>query len=186
MVRTVARLVVTALAISTLPAMACAQSSPSASESTTAASQAAPAKRASVMACDLLTAEEIQGAAGWPVVQTVPTHNPGPPALSICNFMGKDLTRMVAVWYGEGSGGRYKSSAEMAKALGTRDGMLVKPAQPLDDLGLPATREDQQGGLVHVHGIASDGDELTVAASAFDTARALFVKAVARLTARRR
>jgi hypothetical protein len=33
---------------------------------------------------------------------------------------------------------------------------------------------------VHVHGIRSDGDELTVAGPSFEVARALFVKALAR------
>jgi hypothetical protein len=98
--------------------------------------------------------------------------------------MGKDLTRVVTVWYGEGSGGRYQSSAEMAKALGLRNGLLARPAQPLDDLGLPATREDQKGGLVHVHAINAGGDELTVASSSFEISRALFVKALARFTKR--
>jgi hypothetical protein len=136
------------------------------------------------VACDLLTKADVESAAGWPVTQAVPTENPGPPALSICNFMGSDLTRVITVWYGEGSGGRYKTSAEMAQALGTRDGMLVLPAQPIDDLGLPATREDQRGGLVHVHGIDSAGDELTVAAGSFEAARALFIKARRRFSSR--
>jgi hypothetical protein len=161
---------------------ACAESSPPMEQSPTA--KPAPAASPSITACDLLTKDEIQAAAGWEVAQTMPTNNPGPPALSICNFMGKDLTRVITVWYGEGSGGRYKSSGEMAAALGTRDGMLVGPAQPLDDLGLPATREDQRGGLIHVHGINGAGDELTVAAPAFDAARALFVRALARFPKR--
>jgi hypothetical protein len=93
--------------------------------------------------------------------------------------MGTDLTLSISVWYGEGSGGRFKTSAEMAAALGTRDGMLTKPAQALDGLGIPATREDQLGGLIHVHGINSAGDELTVAAGSFDVARARFVAALA-------
>jgi hypothetical protein len=175
MTATAAQFGVCALLLSIVPGAACAQPSPPPSQS------AAPARSASRTACDLLTNDEVQAAAGWPVAQTVPTHNPGPPALSICNFMGKDLTRVITVWYGEGSGGRYKSSADMAAALGTRDGLLVRPAQPLDGLGLPATREDQRGGLVHVHGISSGGDELTVAGSSFDAAHALFVKALARL-----
>jgi hypothetical protein len=156
-------------------AAACAE--PPAPPAQAASVQPAPPKRAPITACELLTKDDVESAAGWPVAQTVPTHNPGPPALSICNFMGPDLTKVITVWYGEGSGGRYKSSAEMAHALGTRDGMLAGPAQPLDDLGLPATREDQNGGLVHVHGINAGGDELTVVAGSFDVARALFVKA---------
>jgi hypothetical protein len=181
MVRTHARLLLTALLISAGPAAACAEPPPPAESS---ASQAAPARRPALTACDLLTKEDIEAAAGWPVVKAIPTHNPGPPALSICNFMGKDLTRVITVWYGEGSGGRYKNAAEMAAALGTRDGMLTRPAQALDDLGLPATREDQLGGLVHVHAINAGGDELTVAASSFDVARALFVNALARFPKR--
>jgi hypothetical protein len=55
-----------------------------------------------------------------------------------------DLARSVTVWYGEGSGGRYNTSAEMAGALGTRDGMLTKPAQPLDGFGIPTTARSSQ------------------------------------------
>jgi hypothetical protein len=161
---------------------ACAQSPAPPAESSTP--KAAPSQRPSVTACALLTKPEVQAAAGWPVVEATPTDNPGPPALSICNFMGKDLTRVITVWYGEGSGGRYKSSADMATALGTRNGMLTRPAQPLDGLGVPATREDQLGGLVHVHGINGTGDELTVAAPSFDIARTLFVNALARFPSR--
>ena len=178
--RPASQLVPAALAILMLSALACSQPSPPARDASPAAPQAA-ARKARIIACELLTTDEIQAAAGWPVAQTVPTENPGPPALSICNFMGKDLTRGITVWYGEGSGGRYKTSSEMATTLGTRDGMLVRPAQGLDDLGIPATREDQRGGLVHVHGINSGGDELTIAAPTFDAARGLFVKALERL-----
>lgn len=179
MSRTTARFVLATIAI--FPATpACAQPSPPASESSAASPQAKSARRPPIVACDLLTNDEIHAAAGWQVAQRVPTVNPGPPTLSICNFMGKDLTRVITVWYGEGSGGRYKTASEMAAALGNRDGMLVRPAQPLDNLGIPATREDQRGGLVHVHAIRSDGDELTVAGPSFDVARGLFVKALAR------
>jgi hypothetical protein len=170
-----------ALAVATLAA-ACA--GPPEPPAQAASALPSPEKRPALTACDLLTKDEIQSAAGWPVAQAVPTHNPGPPALSICNFMGADLTKVITVWYGEGSGGRYKTSGEMAAALGTRDGMLVQPAQALHDLGLPATREDQRGGLVHVHGVNSTGDELTVAAGSFDVARALFVKALTRFATR--
>lgn len=146
-----------------------------------AAAQASGRAAKPVISCELLTKAEVEAAAGWQVTQVTPTENPGPPALSICNFMGSDLTKVITVWYGEGSGGRPKTSAEMAAALGTRDGMLARPAQPLEDLGLPATREDQHGDLVHVHGVKSaSGDELIVAAASFDVARALFVKALAR------
>jgi len=46
----------------------------------------------------MVTRDEIQTAAGRPVRESVPTENPGPPALSICNFMGADLTRSITVW----------------------------------------------------------------------------------------
>lgn len=174
MIRTCIRLFSTTLLVTAPLVMACAESPQAQTEGT---------PRPSRLACELLTNDEIQAAAGWSVAQRVPTDQPGPPALSICNFMGADLTKGITVWYGEGSGGRFKTSSEMAAALGTRDGMLTRPAQPLDDLGLPATREDQLGGLVHVHGINNGGDELTVAAPSFDVARALFVKALARFNA---
>lgn len=161
---------------------ACAQSPapPAESPRTKATASQSPA----LTACGLLTKEEVAAAAGWPVVEMTPANSPGPPALSICNFMGKDLTRVITVWYGEGSGGRYKSSDDLATGLGTREGLLMRPAQPLDGLGVPATREDQRGGLVSVHGINATGDELTVAASTFEIARALFVSALARFSRR--
>lgn len=173
MTRTSTKRLIIAAAI-VVPSLACSKP---ASE---APAPAKPAAR-SISACSLATNEEVQAAAGWPVKEAVPTENPGPPALSICNFMGADLTRSITVWYGEGSGGRYKTSAEMAAGLGTRDGMLVKPAQALDGLGVPATREDQLGGLIHVHGINTAGNELTVAAGSFDVARALFVTALPKI-----
>lgn len=181
MIRTLtASLLVVATVV--LPLVAC--STPP-SEAPPAAAQPAPspAKTAarSISACSLVTTDEVQAAAGWAVKQAIPTENPGPPALSICNFMGADLTRVITVWYGEGSGGRYKTSAEMATALGTRDGMLTKPAQAIDGLGVPATREDHVGGLIHVHGINGAGNELTVAAGSFDAARELFIKALPKI-----
>jgi hypothetical protein len=165
-------------------AFACSKPASEAPAPATAAQSApSPAKSAarSISACSLITKAEIQAAAGWPVKEAVATENSGPPALSICNFMGADLTRSITVWYGEGSGGRYQTSAEMATALGRRDGMLTKPAQALDGLSVPATREDQPGGLIHVHGINSAGNELTVAAASFDVARALFVTALPKI-----
>jgi hypothetical protein len=184
-IRTVTKVlfVATTVAVPTFACSKAASDAPTAAAESAAAQSAAPAASGAraISACRLLTTEEIQAAAGWPVKESVPTENPGPPALSICNFLGTDLTRSVTVWYGEGSGARFKTSAEMAAALGTRDGMLTEPAQALEGLGIPATREKQLGGLIHVHGINSAGDELTVAAGSFDVARALFVEALARL-----
>lgn len=181
MIRTMMRFLLVATTVAA-PSIACSKP---ASDAPAASAQSAPAPTKfaarSISACSLVTREEIQAAAGWPVTQAVPTENPGPPALSLSNFMGADLTRSISVSYGEGSGGRFKTSAEMAAALGTRDGMVTKPAQALDGLGIPATREDQAGGLIHVHGITGAGDELTVAAGSFDVARALFGAALARL-----
>lgn len=182
MTRTLTKRLIVATAIA-VPALACSKPASETPAPTTATQPASPAKSAAraISACSLVTKEEVQAAAGWPVKEAVPTENPGPPALSICNFMGADLTRSITVWYGEGSGGRYNTSAEMAAALGTRDGMLTKPPQPLDGLGVPATREEQLGGLIHVHGINSAGNELTVAAGSFDAARALFVAALPKI-----
>ena len=176
------RLLLAATLISVATAPACTQSPAPPAQSS--AAQSAPAVGPSVDACTFLTKDDIQSAAGWPVVETTPTTNPGPPALSICNFMGMDVTRVITVTYGAGSGGRYKYSSEMATAIGTRDGMLVRPAEPIEGLGIPATREEEEGGLVHVHGINSAGDELIVTASSYEASRALFIKALSRLPRR--
>lgn len=179
MAQTHAQRLLAAILISSGTALACSQSPAPPAQSS--AAPTASGTSSSVDACTLLTKDDIQTAAGWSVIETTPTTNPGPPALSICNFTGMDLTRVITVWYGAGSGARYKYSSEMATAIGTRDGMLTGPAQPIEGLGIPATREDQQGGLVHVHGINAAGDELTVASSSYEISRALFVKALARL-----
>jgi hypothetical protein len=96
------------LAVTSIACSTPATDAPAASAQPAAA--AAKAAAHAVSACSLVTPEEI-AAAGWSISQSVPTENPGPPALSICNFMGADLTRVVTVWYGEGSGGRFNRIA---------------------------------------------------------------------------
>lgn len=131
--------------------------------------------------CSLLTDEEIAASMGWNPAQTEPS---GAAATATCNYYGAATpAQMVSLTISPGIPAM-ASSEEMAawRRQQTRSYGDVKfVIEPVEGLGVPAIRNDLEGGSAATVEAAANGRLLIVVTSRPEASRALAIKAIARL-----
>jgi hypothetical protein len=158
---------------------ACASEAPQSG----AAQESKPRKDASgIDACALLTAEEIEGAAGWKPEATDPeTHG----RTATCTYNRVDGAKVQTVVLIVSPGMRVLgSSAAMAEwrtQQAARHPDIKMVIQPLDGLGVPAISSRTEDDQVPTLEASAKGLLLAVRSSSLDVSKALAAKAIARL-----
>ena len=136
--------------------------------------------QAAASACDLLTAAEVEAAAGWKP-SAPKAENYG--TTSTCTFTGNALKHQVVVLTLAKPAPKVASSAAFAErrvADGKRTPELATKAEPLEGLGAPAIRSDDGSGPATVEAVA-DGRLLGVSAPTVEMAQALAKQAIPRV-----
>jgi hypothetical protein len=142
-----------------------------------------PRKDASgIDACALVTAEEIEGAAGWKPEATDPeTHQ----RTATCTYHRADGAKVQTIVLIVSPGMKVlKSSAEMAEwrtQQVARHPEIKMVIQPVEGLGVPAISNQAEGDEVPMLETSAKGLLLAVRASSLEVSKALAAKAIARL-----
>jgi hypothetical protein len=140
----------------------------------------AEAQTPAASACDLLTAAEVEAAAGW---------KPGAPksesygTTGTCTFTGNALKHEVVVLVVAKPAPKVASSAAFAErriADGKRTPELATAAKPVEGLGAPAIRSDDGSGPATIE-VVTGGRLLGVTAPTVEAAEALAKKAIPRV-----
>jgi hypothetical protein len=134
-----------------------------------------------VDACALLTAEEIQAAAGW-APDTTDGRTYG--TTNTCNYMGQDVSKQSVVLVVARPAPKVSSSAELAAQrteAAKREPDIKMTFTPIEDLGVPAVRSDVEGSPDATVEAVVGRRLLGVTTSDFEVAKTLAGKAVPRL-----
>jgi hypothetical protein len=136
--------------------------------------------QAAASACDLLTAAEVEAAAGWkPAAPKAESYG----TTSTCTFTGNALKHQVVVLTLAKPAPKVASSAAFAErrvADGKRTPELATKAEPLEGLGAPAIRSDDGSGPATVEAVTG-GRLLGVSAPTVEMAQALAKQAIPRV-----
>jgi hypothetical protein len=149
--------------------------------SNSSAQGAAGASDEDVDACSLLTAEEIQAAAGWaPDTTAGKTYG----TTNTCAFTGPDALKQTVVIVVARPTPKMSSSAELSKwrndqAARQPDFKMV--ITPVEELGVPAVSSKLEGTDNPTIEAAVNGRLLGVTAPSLEVSKALVPKAAARL-----
>ena len=136
--------------------------------------------QAPTSACDLLTAADVEAAAGWKTTgQKAETYG----TTSTCTFTGNALKHEVVVLTLAKPAPKVATSAAFAErriADGKRTPELASRAAPVNGLGAPAIRSDDGSGPATIEAVTG-GRILGVTAPTVEGAEALAKKAVPRV-----
>jgi hypothetical protein len=136
--------------------------------------------QAPASACDLLTAAEVEAAAGWrTATQKAETYG----TTSTCTFMGNALKHEVVVLTLAKPAPKVATSAAFAErriADGKRTPELASRAAPIEGLGAPAIRSDDGSGPATIEAVTG-GRHLGVSAPTVEAAEALAKLAIPRV-----
>ena len=131
-------------------------------------------------ACNLLTAVEVETAAGWkPGASESKTYG----TTATCTFTGDALKHQVIVVTLAKPAPKVASSAAFAErriADGKRTPELATRAAPIEGLGAPAIRSDDGSGPATIEAVTA-GRIVSVTAPTIETAEALAKKAIPRV-----
>jgi Protein of unknown function (DUF3558) len=134
-----------------------------------------------VEACELLTAEEIEAAAGWkPDSSAAESYG----TTRTCTFQGPQPLTQTLVLIVSRPAPKLESSTEMAEwrnRQAPRQPDLKMDITPVEGLGFPAVRSELPGSGNPTLEAAVGGMVLGVATADFEVAKALAPKAAARL-----
>ena len=137
--------------------------------------------RSDIDACTLLTAEEIQAAAGWaPDTSTSKAYG----TTRTCAYHGKDVMKQSVVLVLATPAPKVSTSAELAarrNEQAQRQPDIKMVITPIEGLGVPAVRSELEGSSQPTIEAVVGRRLLGVTASDFETAKALVPKAAARL-----
>jgi hypothetical protein len=138
-------------------------------------------KGADIDACALLTAEEIQAAAGWtPVAPKGETYG----STKTCSYVGPNaMTQTIALVVARPAP-KVSTSAELAarrNEAAKREPSIKMVITPIEGLGKPAVRSDVEGGSTATVEVVVGRHLLAVGTSDFEVAKALASKALARM-----
>ena len=136
--------------------------------------------QASASACDLLTAAEVESAAGWKPAAPKPESYG---TTSTCTFTGNALTHQVVVLTLAKPAPKVASSAAFAErrlADGKRTPELATQAEPVEGLGAPAIRSDDGSGPATIEAVTG-GRIVSVTAPTVEAATALAKQAIPRV-----
>jgi hypothetical protein len=140
----------------------------------------ATAQSPTASACDLLTAAEVEAAAGWkPAAPEAKTYG----TTSTCTFTGDALKHQVVVLTLAKPAPKVATSAAFAErriADGKRTPELATKAEPLEGLGAPAIRSDDGSGPATIEAVTG-GRILGVSAPTVEAATALAKQAIPRV-----
>jgi hypothetical protein len=138
------------------------------------------AEAQSPAACDLLTAAEVEAAAGWkPAAPKAETYG----TTSTCTFTGNALKHEVVVVTLAKPAPKVASSATFAErrlADGKRTPELATKAEPVEGLGAPAIRSDDGSGPATIEAVTG-GRIVGVSAPTIEAATALAKQAIPRV-----
>jgi hypothetical protein len=137
--------------------------------------------RSDIDACTLLTAEEIQAAAGW-APDTSASKAYG--TTRTCAYHGKDVMKQSVVLVVATPAPEVSTSAELAARRNEeaqRQPDIKMVITPIEGLGVPAVRSELEGSSQPTIEAVVGRRLLGVTASDFETAKALVPKAAARL-----
>ena len=130
--------------------------------------------------CDLLTAAEIEAAAGWkPAAPKAESYG----TTATCTFTGSAQERQVVVLTLAKPAPKVASSQAFADRrieYGKRNPELATPVKPVDGLGVPAIRTDDGSGPATIEAVTG-GRLLGVTAPTMEAAEALAKKAIPRV-----
>jgi hypothetical protein len=131
-------------------------------------------------ACDLLTAAEVETAAGWkPGASESKTYG----TTGTCTFTGDALKYQVVVLTVAKPAPKVATSAAFAErriADGKRTPELASRAAPIEGLGAPAIRSDDGSGPATIEAVTA-GRIVSVTAPTIEAATALAKKAIPRV-----
>jgi hypothetical protein len=137
--------------------------------------------RSDIDACTLLTAEEIQAAAGW-APDTSASKAYG--TTRTCAYHGKDVMKQSVVLVVATPAPEVSTSAELAarrNEQAQRQPDIKMVITPIEGLGVPAVRSELEGSSQPTIEAVVGRRLLGVTASDFETSKALVPKAAARL-----
>ncbi len=138
------------------------------------------AQTPAVSACDLLTAAEVEAAAGWkPAAPKANTYG----TTSTCTFTGNALKHQVVVVTLAKPAPKVATSAAFAErrlADGKRTPEIATHAEPVEGLGAPAIRSDDGSGPATIEAVTV-GRIVSVGAPTIEAATALAKQAIPRV-----
>jgi hypothetical protein len=130
--------------------------------------------------CNLLTAAEVETAAGW---KPGASESKAYGTTGTCTFTGDALKRQVVVLTVAKPAPKVASSTAFAErriADGKRTPELATRAAPIEDLGAPAIRSDDGSGPVTIEAVTA-GRIVSITAPTIEAAVALAKKAIPRV-----
>jgi hypothetical protein len=151
------------------------------SESRSETASAGEAEDEDIDACTLLTAEEIQAAAGW-APDTSASKAYG--TTRTCAYHGKDVMKQSVVLVLARPAPKVSTSAELAarrNEQAQRQPDIKMVITPIEGLGVPAVRSELEGSSQPTIEAVVGRHLLGVTTPDFETAKALVPKAAARL-----
>jgi hypothetical protein len=132
-------------------------------------------------ACALLTAEEIQAAAGWaPDTSRSETYG----TTRTCSYSGPDLMKQSLVLVVARPAPKVSTSAELAQRrneAAAREPSIKMIITPIEGLDLPAVRSEVEGSTMPTIEAVVGNRLLGVTTSDFEVAKTLLPKAAGRL-----
>jgi len=165
-----------------LLAIACGGDSPDAKPDSGGSSASASAgKGDDFEACALLTAEEIQSAAGWaPDTTDGKTYG----STKVCSYTGPDAMKQSVVLVVARPAPKVATSAELSTRRNeafAREKSIKMASTPIEGLGMPAVRTEVEGAATPTVEIVVGRHLVGLTAGDFEVAKTLAAKAASRL-----